>query len=378
MSNRQISDIVPPGVAFSQAMVISTLPRGSVHLVQPAKTAEGILKAYIRNLHCEDRVVWQTILRGQVTRASNCWSEDDFASSPYLHNLLQPLGLRHAVGVPLEAPVLAGYPGALVLYRGPDQSDFSDADLNRLKHAGRDIDQQLAKSRQGRGEAAESWLHPVKQRVFIFGKDAKTIFPKKDLGLDARVEQQLQQHARQGLEYAKRGQQYADRLLLPDSRGDLWIFHGAIYRDFPALGSGTFIFFTLQPESAEWVTVRASDVAADAEMVRLLPTLKFMQQEFHKNPTLGDIARRARLSPFHFHRRFTDLVGQTPKHFLLGCQIQEAKRLLASQRRELAEIATDCGFAHQSHFTSRFKQATGLTPTRWRRLATERVRAASA
>ena len=94
----------------------------------------------------------------------------------------------------------------------------------------------------------------------------------------------------------------------------------------------------------------------------------------HKNPTLDDIARKAHLSPFHFHRRFTDLIGQTPKHFLLGCQIHEAKRGLVSRRRELTQIASDTGFAHQSHFTSRFKQATGLTPTRWRRLAAEIVR----
>jgi AraC family transcriptional regulator len=40
----------------------------------------------------------------------------------------------------------------------------------------------------------------------------------------------------------------------------------------------------------------------------------------------------------------------------------------------LAEIATACGFAHQSHFTSRFKQATGLTPTRWRRFAQEKMK----
>ena len=31
---------------------------------------------------------------------------------------------------------------------------------------------------------------------------------------------------------------------------------------------------------------------------------------------------------------------------------------------EIFRIARDCGFAHQSHFTSRFKQASGLTPTR--------------
>jgi AraC family transcriptional regulator len=39
--------------------------------------------------------------------------------------------------------------------------------------------------------------------------------------------------------------------------------------------------------------------------------------------------------------------------------------------KDLVEIANFCGFAHQSHFTSRFKQATGLTPTGWRRLCDE-------
>jgi AraC family transcriptional regulator len=53
----------------------------------------------------------------------------------------------------------------------------------------------------------------------------------------------------------------------------------------------------------------------------------------------------------------------------LECQIFHAKLLLASQEISLAEIAKTCAFAHQSHFTSRFKQATGLTPTRWRKLA---------
>ena len=102
-----------------------------------------------------------------------------------------------------------------------------------------------------------------------------------------------------------------------------------------------------------------------------------MEQEFHKGPTLNQIARVVHLSPFHFHRRFTELLGITPKHFLLACQIYQAKRMLVAGDRELADIAKACGFAHQSHFTSRFKQATGLTPTRWRRLAREKARVAS-
>jgi AraC family transcriptional regulator len=109
-------------------------------------------------------------------------------------------------------------------------------------------------------------------------------------------------------------------------------------------------------------------------LARLVPSLKFMQEHFASGPTLVDIAKTVQLSPFHFHRRFTELFGLTPKQFLLECQINQAKHDLLARDKELAQIAKDCGFAHQSHFTSRFKQATGLTPTRWRRMATDRYR----
>ena len=65
----------------------------------------------------------------------------------------------------------------------------------------------------------------------------------------------------------------------------------------------------------------------------------------------------------------------TPKQFLLDCQINLAKTELLSGEKELVRIARECGFAHQSHFTSRFKQATGFTPTRWRKMALARQNA---
>lgn len=162
-----------------------------------------------------------------------------------------------------------------------------------------------------------------------------------------------------------------DRLQVPDSGGDLWTFSVVTYKSYPALGGGAFVIFSLQPDCCEWGAIGPSDFQADAELSRLIPALRFMQADFHRSPTLGTIARTVRLSPFHFHRRFTQLLGITPKHFLLECQIYEAKTQLLARKKTLAQIASSCGFAHQSHFTSRFRQATGLTPTRWRRLATE-------
>ena len=56
---------------------------------------------------------------------------------------------------------------------------------------------------------------------------------------------------------------------------------------------------------------------------------------------LEQLAAVACFSPFHFHRRFTELMGLTPKHFLLECQIHAAKTQLLAGEKELAQIAAD-------------------------------------
>jgi AraC-like DNA-binding protein len=131
---------------------------------------------------------------------------------------------------------------------------------------------------------------------------------------------------------------------------------------------GPRVLCCFTPPLIDWMRLRAEDLMANTEMMRLVPSIEFMTREVADQPGLNAIAESANLSPFHFHRRFTELFGITPKHMLLTTQIAHARRLLARDDHRLAEIARVCGFAHQSHFTSRFKQATGLTPTRWCRL----------
>jgi len=377
MADRHLLDVVAHKIRFSQAVVVSTLPRGGVHIVQPANCPDSMVKAYTRDAQREDRVAWTALTRGTVVRARDCWTAEEFADSPYLHGFLNPHGLRYVAAIPVSSVVLDGYPGAVLLFRGPDENDFTDVEVAAMRGMVDSLNDFLIKSRPARNtELAvhrDPWTHTAQVRVCIYDSDAKVVFPSDGLDVDSRVREQLDQHAKEAVAYCRRGQLYADRLLLPDARGELWVFHCAVYRDYPALGHGPVAFFCLQPECFEWVAVRPADIAAQDEMVRLLPAIKFMQQEFGRLPMLHETADLVHLSPFHFHRRFTELFGQTPKHFLLSCQTYEAKRLLASRRRELARIASDCGFAHQSHFTSRFKQATGLTPTRWRSLADEIV-----
>ena len=93
---------------------------------------------------------------------------------------------------------------------------------------------------------------------------------------------------------------------------------------------------------------------------------EFIRRSFHRRPTLAEIAEAAHLSPFHLHRLFKRQFGESPFQMVARLQIERAKELLL-QGVPSGEIAGRVGFAHHSHFVTRFKQATGSTPARWQR-----------
>jgi AraC-like DNA-binding protein len=228
-------------------------------------------------------------------------------------------------------------------------------------------------SRLAHGECATlpPWLAKANARLFVLNAHSKPVVFEGLSDLDERVTEQIYQDVRHRIASLGSQSVTSDRIALPDSRGQNWVFRAVAYRAYPALGSGSFVFYCLLPTFCDWMSVRAADFSADTELTRLAPAMLFMAEHYRRGPTLGEIAKHVHLSPFHFHRRFTELLGITPKHFQLECQIFHTKRLLFGGETELAEISKICGFAHQSHFTSRFKQFTGLTPTRWRKMATK-------
>jgi AraC-like DNA-binding protein len=204
----------------------------------------------------------------------------------------------------------------------------------------------------------------------ILDSNLRSLLPEETHAIEDRVTGQVIEDARRRLKKLD-GAIVAERWPVADSEGELWTFRVSVCPQYPALGEGPFIFYCLQPDCCDWLALRGMDFAADAELSRLIPAMHFMQEHYGRQPTLGQVAKTVHLSPFHFHRRFTELLGITPKHYLLEWQICRAKHLLAGGTDDLVDIARICGFAHQSHFTSRFKQATGMTPTRWRKFATQ-------
>jgi AraC family transcriptional regulator len=100
---------------------------------------------------------------------------------------------------------------------------------------------------------------------------------------------------------------------------------------------------------------------------QLARAIEFMDANLSKRLSLEDIAAATGLSPAHFIRQFKAGVGLAPHKYLVRLRLDRAKRLLRETDRSIAQIAFECGFAHQEHMTYIFGQFVGTTPAAFRR-----------
>lgn len=82
--------------------------------------------------------------------------------------------------------------------------------------------------------------------------------------------------------------------------------------------------------------------------------------------TLSDLAGEAALSEFHFARMFRQSMNMAPHQYVMQRRMALAQQLVCYSSRSLSDIAMACGFSSASHFSNRFKQVTGKTPTQLR------------
>jgi AraC family transcriptional regulator len=87
---------------------------------------------------------------------------------------------------------------------------------------------------------------------------------------------------------------------------------------------------------------------------------------------LSALGRALRCSPFHLARQFRAATGETISRYLLRLRLGVAVERLADGERNITALAIETGFAHHSHFSARFRNVFGITPTQAREMLTER------
>jgi AraC family transcriptional regulator len=79
---------------------------------------------------------------------------------------------------------------------------------------------------------------------------------------------------------------------------------------------------------------------------------------------LEDVARVACFSPFHFHRIFRALIGETLHAFVKRVRLERALYLMTHHEgARLTDVALRCGFASSSDFSRSFRAQYGVPPS---------------
>jgi len=81
------------------------------------------------------------------------------------------------------------------------------------------------------------------------------------------------------------------------------------------------------------------------------------------NITIEKLAAESCLSRKQFERKFSELIGITPKQYLKIIRLQYALYLRSRNNRlNITDLAHESGYYDQAHFINDFKQLTGFTP----------------
>ena len=107
------------------------------------------------------------------------------------------------------------------------------------------------------------------------------------------------------------------------------------------------------------------DLASDRG--RLMKVVEFVTANFQEPIQVSDLAEQAALSESQLHREFARRFGITPNQYIREVRIGIARHLLETEDLSMAQVAGQCGFYDQSHFSRQFKTSTGLTPLQYRR-----------
>lgn len=81
---------------------------------------------------------------------------------------------------------------------------------------------------------------------------------------------------------------------------------------------------------------------------------------------LDALADAACLSPFHFHRVFRGMVGETPLELLRRLRMERAAARLVDGKTAVVEVAFDAGYETHEAFTRAFRACYATSPTAFR------------
>ncbi len=94
--------------------------------------------------------------------------------------------------------------------------------------------------------------------------------------------------------------------------------------------------------------------------------ISFIATNYSHPVGLQEAAEYLELSESHLSRLFKEETGLNFLQYLNAWRINKAAALMRDPRKNISEIATDCGFPSPGYFAKIFKRFSGMTPSQYR------------
>jgi len=111
---------------------------------------------------------------------------------------------------------------------------------------------------------------------------------------------------------------------------------------------------------------------------RIQDAVDWLERHQSEDVTPAQLARVACFSPYHFHRIFRGVRGESVMQCLRRLRLERAALRLRRTDDDVTEVALDAGFGSHEGFTRAFKDHFGEPPSSWRKHPPARLSARTA
>ncbi|MEI9809920.1 MAG: AraC family transcriptional regulator [Bacteroidota bacterium] len=95
---------------------------------------------------------------------------------------------------------------------------------------------------------------------------------------------------------------------------------------------------------------------------------EILHDQFLDTLTLDYLSGIADIHPVHLSRDFPRYFNCSFGEYIRKLKVEKSLSLIPDKKTALTEIAYECGFSDQSHFTRCFKEINGITPSAYRKI----------
>ena len=95
---------------------------------------------------------------------------------------------------------------------------------------------------------------------------------------------------------------------------------------------------------------------------RLRPVIRYLEQHYREPLDLAVLAERAALSPYHFHRVYKAVTGETPAATVRRLRLENiARQLFFAANSDITTLALEHGYASSQALAKAFRAHFGMT-----------------